>query len=166
MDSNGKLQVPVPYGMSRFGRLDPRTGKICGVIVGPLKAKREGGYPERNPDGLGTNSDECHSSSCGGDRVYWIHNSTVTNPMGKNIIYNVKTHEVTYMLFSTRQFDKAPRVRVSVSNSRALASGMRQSYDGASNYTSCTIWKNMMFHQTGGRVIAIRGRQDKKEEGQ
>lgn len=163
VDSNGKLQVPVPYGMSRFGRLDPKTGQICGVIVGPLVKRRESGYPERNPDGLGTNSDENHASSCGGDRVYWIHWATLTNPMAKNIVYNVKTHEVVYMLFSQSEFRKAPRIPISVSTSRAMATGMRQSYDNAGDYTAFAIWRNMLFHQTEGRIMAVRGQQDAKE---
>jgi len=145
--------------MPRFGRLDPRTGMICGIIVGPLVSRREAGYPERNPDNLGTNSDECHASAAGGDWVYWFHNSTLTNAMGKNVMYNVRTHEVVYVLFDENRFARAPRIPVSVSDSRAMATGMRSGYNGASNYTGAAVWRNMLFRQTGGRVVALRGKE-------
>lgn len=162
VDSQGKLQVPVPFGMSRFGRLDPHTGQICQIIVGPLLPEnidKDSGRGRDGPDGFGTNSDENHASSCGGDWVFWKHWSmgALANPMSNTMAYNVKSNTVIRMLFPHNQFRNAPRIKASIGTDWRLRTKLRDS-TAYSSFLAASIWKNFLFHHGGSQIVAIRGR--------
>lgn len=153
VDSEGKLQVPVAYGMSRFGRLDPATGKICDILVGPLRENKK-----NTPalDGLGTSSDECHASSCGGDLVFWEH--YVPGGLGTSCSFHLRTREVGPITLN-----QAKQIPISVAEpDRAWRTGLVQR--SPASYLAMSIWGDWMFHQAEGAVYAFRGGADTKEQ--
>lgn len=89
VDSQGMLQVRVPYDRARFGRMDPRTGRYVDILVGDVVSNEP-----NSPDKIGTNTDEAHASACGGDWVYWVHFGP--GNCDSSLAFNVKTREFAH----------------------------------------------------------------------
>ena len=169
VDSQGMLQVPIPYGLSRFGRLNPDTGRVMDIVVGPLLAgERYGpkGQFARNPDGIGTNSDECHASVCGGDRVFWTHFGP--GNCDTSLMFDVKTRQMQPLPGNEPagkgwRWPKPTPISVSkiepvkVPDEKAIQFSDLSESGG---YPAAAIWKNMYIKNStkGGRMIyAVRG---------
>jgi hypothetical protein len=137
--------------------MDPETGHIAGIVVGPILDNAKEG---RRADGLGTNSDEGHASSVGGDRVYWMH--FARGGCDTSLIYNMKAHEVTplntreYWLVSVKR-DKVRKVSVAEIDPVVSESSLRDSTN-ASGYYAAAIWRDLVIqHMTGMKVYVLRG---------
>ena len=139
VDSEGLLQMTVPYGSGRFGRLDPATGDIAHIMVG---------YK-------GTNPDEAHASSCGGDRVYWKH--FAWGGCDTSIAYNLKTHDVTE-LNRVKRARTHRTLKISEGTHEMRRTDLKPADDNnEGDNTALTIWKDLLFHQSGDRVYAVKG---------
>lgn len=161
VDSEGMLHVPVPY-QSRFGRLDPATGMIADILVGPVTDEKG-----INPDEIGTNSDECHASTCGGDLVFWLHFGPGNCDGG--LAYNVKTREIYRVPMNPNYFtDRAVNISVA-SPLKDQPVKQRVGYPGprvwdvqqGGGYPGAAIWKNFYLKfatkMTGEMLYGIRG---------
>lgn len=153
IDSTGMMQAAVPFPWPRLGQIDPETGQIARIPVGPLLE------PQGNavvPDGLGGNNDESHASSSGGDRVYWVHFSLGANSM---CVFDVKTREMWTHARAGLTIPHHLRDKGLVPVS--LSAGQRAEPALSDNtqhdaYAAAVPWKNMLFHMGRQSLTALR----------
>lgn len=148
IDAGGMMQVAVPFPWARPGQLDPATGMICRILVGPVQEGNVG----VTPDGLGGNNDEAHSASCGGSRVYWVHWASAGPGFGSSLVYDTATGEV--VPFNRMQISKPP-LQASLDAGRRAEQALSDNTQYQA-FTAAVPWKNMLLHMGWPYLTALK----------
>jgi len=172
VDATGLLQVRVPYCFSRFARMSPDTGRYVDILVGDTAPAGKSGPPDR----IGTNSDEAHGASCGGDWVFWLHFGP--GNCDSSLAFNVRTREFAHLPGSAaappskypagQAFQRAKRQFVSIfydpkDKYHALAEDPNwtlKDQTEESGSSAAAIWNDLVLKYStkgGSQLFALRG---------